>query len=368
MTNNISKQHKKIVDILDKLGFFFLNSHENNPIPQNPKRILVIFMLGLGDCVICSGAFKQLRALHKESQLDIVTDKRAEEFIRDCGYFDNIYIRNDLRFSIKKHGILSLFSYLYNFIKLRKIKYDIAINFYGNFFSNMASYITKASCRISHSDAGGGFFLTNPVSSENNIRQIDVVYDISKLLGLDDKSKIPVIPFNQKFNTAKEIGNNYAIIVPGALHRSKQWPPKYYISVAQWIYKELGYKIVILGTRKERDICNKIEKESKVPTLNLVGKEPLKNVFSIIKECDLYIGNDSGLMHVAAAFNRPLVQIFGPSVPARFGYYGKNREVCISDIKCKYYPCSPYKCKNNKYCIDKVDIQQVKSAIAKVLI
>lgn len=103
----------------------------------------------------------------------------------------------------------------------------------------------------------------------------------------------------------------YYVFAPGAeFGPSKRWPSAHYAQLAA----RLDAPVLLLGSAKDRPVCEEIA-EGAGRCLNLAGRTPLAEAFALIAGARAVVSNDSGLMHVAAAFGRPQVALFGSSSP-----------------------------------------------------
>ena len=114
--------------------------------------------------------------------------------------------------------------------------------------------------------------------------------------------------------TLAELGltrDAYAVFAPGSEYGpAKRWPAAHYAALAM----QLGLPVVLLGSSKEAELCEKIAQEAK-NCVNLAGKTPLAQSIRALAASKFIVSNDSGLMHVAAALSVPQVAIFGSSSP-----------------------------------------------------
>lgn len=106
---------------------------------------------------------------------------------------------------------------------------------------------------------------------------------------------------------------------PGAeFGPAKRWPHYHYAALAQTLIAQ-GYQVVLLGSAKDQPIGEQIrqslDQTSVTHCINLAGQTRLEQAVSVIASCQAIVTNDSGLMHIAAALNRPLVALYGPSSP-----------------------------------------------------
>ena len=109
-------------------------------------------------------------------------------------------------------------------------------------------------------------------------------------------------------------------IAPSARHRNKMWPAERFAQAAAMILKRRGGAIVLLGAEHDRMTCQAVQEElskcaPKLQTSNLAGTMSLTQTAAVMDHCAVILANDSGLMHLAAARKRPLVALFGPTVP-----------------------------------------------------
>lgn len=106
---------------------------------------------------------------------------------------------------------------------------------------------------------------------------------------------------------------------PGAeFGPAKRWPHYHYATLAQRLIGQ-GYQIALFGSAKDVDageeIRRTLDEESREYCLNLAGHTSLDQAVALIAACQAIVSNDSGLMHIAAALDKPLVALYGPSSP-----------------------------------------------------
>jgi len=130
---------------------------------------------------------------------------------------------------------------------------------------------------------------------------------------------------------------------------AKRWLPEYFAETITAIYSEYGYIPVLFGASNEKQIgeliLNNLNPE--IPTLNLIGKTNLQELFSCIKHCSVFLTNDSGPMHIAAALGVPTVAIFGSTNDITTGPFSNNAIVLKSSEPCA--PCIKRHCAYNTY-------------------
>ena len=131
-------------------------------------------------------------------------------------------------------------------------------------------------------------------------------------------------------------------LCPGAeFGASKQWPDEHYSVLAQH-YLDLGWQVWLLGSEKDLPICTTINNRCQQQCYSLAGKTTLPEVIDLISCAKLVISNDSGLMHIAAALQIPLVAIYGSTDPKHTPPLSKNHAIARLNLECS--PCFKREC------------------------
>ncbi len=139
---------------------------------------------------------------------------------------------------------------------------------------------------------------------------------------------------NSKF---KNQNSKLILLQPGARWENKRWPAAYFsrfVSLLAEKYPEARF--AILGSGEDKPLGEIISRAAPERCLNLCGATSLPEMVEWLRLCDLLVTNDTGPMHAAAALNRPLVALFGPTEPSRTGPYGQLENVLRIEL-----PCSP---------------------------
>ncbi len=133
-----------------------------------------------------------------------------------------------------------------------------------------------------------------------------------------------------------------AIFCPGAEYGpAKRWPVQYFAELAQGL-REQGYDIWLIGSPKDKDEAEKIVALGNPQVVNLCGTTNLEEAITLISRARLVVSNDSGLMHIAAALNRPLIALFGSSSPQFTPPISDKAQVLRLDLPCS--PCLKREC------------------------
>ena len=154
---------------------------------------------------------------------------------------------------------------------------------------------------------------------------------------------------------------------PGAAFgETKQWPATYYAKIAREKIKE-GWQVWLLGSSNDKAVADEIMRDTEAQCINLSGLLPLCETVDLISAARVLIGNDSGLLHVAAALKVPVIGIYGSTSPDFTPPLSETaRIVSVNDLACR--PCFQRKCQfNHLRCLWDIKPEQVNRVLQALL-
>jgi lipopolysaccharide heptosyltransferase II len=229
-------------------------------------------------------------------------------------------------------------------------------------------FFLKARLKVGHGEKSFGYFLDRKTSKTifQNRHTADAMLELSRLIdSVPDNKGIEVFwdkniehRWQSLFEDHPHSKKLMIGLNPGADNPNKRWDPKHYANVADRLIESLNADIILLGGPGEEKIANAIEARMSSPVINLAGKLTLDDLIYLISRLDLFLTNDSGPMHIAAAVHTPLVALFGPETPALFGPYAKKElyRVIYQELDCR--PCGKKRCEH-PLCLDLITPQDV---------
>ena len=289
-------------------------------------KIFIEIPTWLGDAVMTTPAIENIVQTYPDVQLTIFGSFVSTKLFLDHPNVDKIIIDYS-----KKKG--NRYKNLFKLAKLEK-NFDVAISFRKNFTTKFLLYFVDAKKKYRYKR------FDKNLKTHQVIRYNDF---INRSFSLQTKPKnLKIYQLDSQKTDVKPIFG----INPGATYGSaKRWYPEEFAKVA--IVLSAKYDIKIFGGPGETDIAQDIEtslqKEGVKNYENLAGKTSVEELISQISQLDLFITNDSGPMHVAAAFGVPTVAIFGPTRDTETHQWQNDQEMILrKDLECS--PCMKRAC------------------------
>jgi len=305
------------------------------------EKILVVQLWGIGETILALPAIEALRNKFPKAELNVLATPRNRDI-----FFGNKNIDNIIAIKLNPFSTL-------NFILKNIKKYDLVIDMEE--YLNVSAIISFFSGRriIGYSHNARAKLYTDKIKYNDRQHAAQTFLDLARLLGVAyEISKLPSLSFskNDKNFVDRFLKNNgikrndfVVCVAPGAAESAKarMWPYERYAWLCDEIISKHNAKIIFVGNLNEFELIENIQKniENKNKTINSAGKITLKQLFYLIKKSDLFIGNDAGPMHIAAAQGVKTLGLFGPNLPTRFGPYGKGNIGLYKGYNCEFSPC-----------------------------
>lgn len=289
------------------------------------KKILVIKLWAIGDTICAMPAVKLLKERYQNAEVHILCTKWNKPILERYDIFDKIWIFE-----------LSVSSAVKAVKAVRKENFDLAVDFEPYTKTSAAvAYYSGAPMRIGFENRKELY--THSVKINEKQHVVFTFADLLKPLFQAEAPKMLVPPqpskgaqlWAAKFTRNKKI----VCIHPGsaATAENRRWSAERFAGLAKRLD---GFDVVIVGSKGESGLAEKIAAES--GAVNLAGKINFDELIALCYKSRLFLANDSGPMHVAAACNCPTIGLFGPNVPERYGPFCKK---CIGLRKAKGPPC-----------------------------
>ena len=345
------------------------------PLPVGPEsRILVRANNWIGDVVLSTPALHALRVAFPGAELSVLAKPWVIPVLRHNPDIDRILIY-DARGRHK--GIRGVHRLA---LDLKKERFDCAILLQRAFEAAWISFLARIPVRIGYRTDGRSLLLTHSIRAS---REEFLVPRVEHNLSMLDAFGVPPADTKVVLNVgqgdlarARErlatlgVGREDVLfgLSPGATFGSaKRWLPERFAALADRVTGARGAKGLIFGGPAERDLGEEIARTaSGSGLLNLAGLTQLEEAIALIGLCGLFITNDSGLMHIAAALDVPLVAIFGPTDPRTTAPWSRRHVIVRKEGIC-CSPCLKRECDEDHRCMRSISVDDVLGAAERLV-
>ena len=296
------------------------------------KRILVIQTAFLGDVILATPVFSELKRLYPDAHIDALVKSGNESLLESHQAINEVFI-----FSKKEGKWKSLISLIRS---IRKRKYDLVINLHRFGSSGLITALSGANETRGFAKNPFSIFFTNRFPHEIGDGTHEVERNLSLIhdLGAAKRVRPSLFPTPEDFSVVKSYQEDaYAVVAPASVWFTKQLPKE------QWIklINHLNSKVYLIGGPTDEQLCNEIvERLPKSDVVNLAGKLTLMQSAALISSAQRTYVNDSGPLHIASAMNAPVTAFFCSTVP-EFGFGPLSDDAKIIQIqeKLECRPC-----------------------------
>lgn len=361
-----------------------------------PREILLLRLERIGDLLMTLGAIDEVRARAPGAKIHLVVGSwnlslaRLVPGVDSCETLDVPWLsRQDAGAST---GLL-----------LRRAwawwtrSFDLALNFEPDIRSNLMLALSGAARRVGFSSGGGGACLTDALTyapsahtAANAMRVVDAALPpaagatespaLSEQMRVEGKAMHPRLRVTdearQEASRLLGTANTRRLLVglhPSGGRQIKQWHLERFAEVATRLARDLDATIVLTGTAEDRPLVDRVAAllPADVTKLDVAGSIELPVFAGLLEQLDLLVTCDTGPMHLAAAVGTPVVALFGPSDPGRYGPLTDRASVVTTDLWCR--PCNrvrrpPARCAGHvPDCLSGIDVETVCRAAADLL-
>jgi lipopolysaccharide heptosyltransferase II len=316
---------------------------------RNMKRILIIKLCCVGDILFTTPAVRALRRGFPRARLSYLVGSWSKEVVEDNPHLDQIIVYDAPGHSPSRWKALS--QSLTCVRQLRGQNFDLAVIFHRTPLSALLAMLAGIPGRAGFDCAGAGGLLTQKTVFDAQKHEVDRYLSLVISLGVEPAglfTEMQLNPREQGYAShllrTNDVGEDDLLIGilvgggknPGTSMPTKRWPPAKFARLADSLTREYEAKVVLVGGPGDEDAVNQVASEMESPAINLVGKTTFKQLAAVLKRCRLFVGGDSGPLHIAAAVGTPTVGIFGPSDPRLVAPRGGNHLAVWRNV-----PCSP---------------------------
>ncbi len=334
------------------------------------RKVLLVRLRSIGDTVLATPSLFALKRFLPNAQIDILVEDWVAPLLNNHPHVDNVMVLDRGGFMTRARVAR----------ELRAANYDVVYNLHGGTTATFLTRATGARHRVGFKSYQYSQLHNHQAPSPLLIWQQQKTHSVEQQLALLGWTGVPVTDrprtslgidpaatetVNRLLLEEKLDDQKIAVIHPAAAFATKQWATEHFARVTEWL-AERGFTSVAIAAPNERPLLDKLKSEAsaRVVTLDL----SLPEVTALAVRSKLFVGNDSGIAHIAAAVGMPAVVIFGSSNTAHWRPWNSAAaEVVFEEMPCQ--PCHGYFCEKfaQPECILRVPVTRVLGAIERVL-
>lgn len=350
-----------------------------------PRRILLLRLERIGDFLMMLSAIAAVRERAPAAHIHLVVGSWNESLARLVPGVDSLETL-DAHWLSRKDAGLSMDGLARRAWAWRAQGFDLALNFEPDIRSNLLLKVSGSPRRVGFLSGGGGAILTDALAydptahtADNALRLVNAALPgRSGTPGLRSSHPLLPVPEEAQREATRILGTIDARGVLVGIHASagrevKQWHMDRFARVAARLGHDCSATIVLTGTPDDRPLVDRIISAlpADVKILDCVGPMELPAFAALLQQLSVFITCDTGPMHLAAAVGTPVVGLFGPSDPRRYGPLNDRARMVTTDLWCR--PCNrvrrpPLRCEGHvPDCMEGIDVEMVYRAARDVL-
>jgi lipopolysaccharide heptosyltransferase II len=324
----------------------------------------------IGDVLMATPTLRAVRETYPEAKITVMVASWAKMAIANNPNVDDIIDIGPMERLSKPLTYLGLLR------SIKKGRFDTCLVLERSLLITALPFLAGVGSRAGIDSFGRGFALNYPVKWDHVIQETELYLDVAGAIGcrvkstdfefhpsaLDETVVIKTLE-SKAIDAAKPL---VAIHVGGASNplkdmMAKRWPAERYAALADMIIEKYNAPVLLLGAASDRENATAVIKNMKNKPVDLVGQLDLGEVAALCRHCTLYIGNDTGVTHLAAAVGTPVIAIFGPTSPDVYKPFGRSVETVWKRQDCS--PCFHFgafdrECSDHR-CIEAVTVEDV---------
>ncbi len=346
------------------------------------RKILLIRLDHIGDLLMTTPAIHALKLRFPESSLCLLASPSALPIVAGNPEIDRTFFFRVPWYDGGRAQRFSCREYILLLRRLRRERFDAAIDFRGDFrVLFFFSFLGGMKQRVGYAALGGEFLLTRSCPYDETRHFVDANLALANCL--DGPLAAPGIQYfvNSSSTDVAHVDNFLSELGIGAgdrivgIHpatiphwRLKRWAPARFAALADALILREGAKIVFTGGKEDAAELENIVSLMREKAWITAGRTSIPQLAQLIRRCRLFVTNDTGPMHIAAAVATPLVAIFGPTDPQRSGPCGNPEMIRVvrRDVPCRR-PCFVSECAMGHECMNGIEVADALQACEELL-
>jgi lipopolysaccharide heptosyltransferase II len=334
--------------------------------PPLSRKILLIRLRRIGDIVMTTPAITALKRALPRSSLTYVVEEPFRRLVEGNPDLDEVLV-------VPPHQ--NFFSFLRFIRRLRRESYDLAIDFHGGPRASRIAWLSRAKRKAGYALKHKGFLYDVRVPRSRGGAPVHSVENHLNLVraagvrveepwpplflppaGKEEKERIDSLWTDHGLSKAEVV-----VLHVGAGNEFRDWGADNLAALAGSLAGLEGIRVVLVGATQDASRAGDIRKTCPADILSLAGKIDLIELREVIVRAALFVGPDSGPMHIAATTRTPIIALFGPTLPAHFAPWRAGATLIEKPLDCR--PCKQRRCLTEDFrCLRTITVEEVFAA------
>lgn len=347
------------------------------------RKILVRVPNWVGDAVLSLPALDRLREKFPTAEITVLARPTVADLYRTRPSINQVILFDHRGRHGGSRGLVRLAG------ELRAGRFDLAVLFQNAFQAALLVWLARIPRRVGYARDARGPLLTDalrvPRAAEipphETYYYLELLRRAGWLARLPVVARIPLTPAPAAVERmraclreregasrtgANRTGRLRVVLAPGATYGSaKCWLPERYAELADRLVEAYDAAVLLCGAPAEARLGQAIAARMRAPAISLIGQTTLEEFLALLPCADLFIGNDSGAMHLAAGVGLPQVLIFGPTDELGTGPLNPRARLVKQPVSCS--PCFLRQCPIDHRCMTRVSVEAVWQAVEAAL-
>jgi predicted lipopolysaccharide heptosyltransferase III len=357
-------------------------------MPRNPSdvlsslsheaKVLFVRLRSLGDTILSIPLYAALKSWRPDLSISVLVEEPNEQVLANNPNIDHII---SIRMAVRPRW-KALLARLEALAIVRQNRFDCCINLHGGSTSAWLTALSGARCRVGYSGFRNAFAYDLRIGSTvtqlpgTKIHTVEHQIEWLRALGLP-KGEIPpsqVFPNpqfedvanNRLIRAGLNPGSRYAVVQPTSKFYTKEWTVDGFAEITDYLSSRYGLSVILTGGAGEEEKLKAVQEKSRSRP-KVLASVTISELMWILRSASIFVGNDSGPTHLAAALSVPIVVLFGSSDSAVWAPWKAPCRIVQNQFDCN--PCPGYRCLiyDEPRCILSITSSQVKAAIEAVL-
>lgn len=334
------------------------------------NKVLLVRLRRIGDVVMTTPAIAVLRKGFPSVHISYVIEAPYRDLVEGNPHVDRVIV-------LPKP--MSTKNFVNVTRAIRKERFDAAIDFHGGPTASLLTFFSGAKNKIGYRIKYKSFIYDTKLPRgrpAGHLHSVENHINLVKALGIRVPASPPLFlpePLDsekkkiQDFFSDNHIRESRVVVLHiGAGNEFREWGIDNWAKFASILTKKQDVKIVMIGSAEETGTANQILEVQPSSVLSLVGKLKLRELKELIARASLYVGPDSGPMHIAASTATPIVAFFGPNLSAYNSPWQSRAVIIEKDLSCR--PCDQRRCISGDFrCMQSITPEEVYDACTRLL-